>query len=478
MIGRVLISCGVIAALLSAGVHLPHADPATLALLLVLADVGLAKTVGRTGALAGAVFGAAGFGWFFLPPPGLRSERPEHLVALGALLITGVVIIELSVTSERGRVEAVRRHEVIEKLASLVNALLEKSGDESAMEHLVRRLAEIFEADAVALYETNTHRIVRAGPRGDTIPEDALVPTSTEEIWLLAPVSGFSLIPIFHGGEQVGTLAMSGGPWPQDLIDGIAGRLGLGLAKMYALEKTTEAEVLRRSEELKSAVLDAMAHDIRNPLNSVKLAATTLLTGNLGEASKREMLQIISEEVNRMDRVIDDAARLARADAGELSLHTEACDLVRLIPDAIAKIGEPARRRHIRICLPDALAPAECDRGMITSVLSQLIGNALKYSPDGSPLTISGQRRGERVVIDVVDSGPGVDIDERERIFEKYYRGRTAAQGTKGTGLGLASARSIVQAHGGEIWVTSPPSGGAAFHFSLPAAGSGVEAVV
>ena len=105
---------------------------------------------------------------------------------------------------------------------------------------------------------------------------------------------------------------------------------------------------------------------------------------------------------------------------------------------------------------------------MIARVLKQLLSNALKYSPDDSPLTVSAEFTGAAIVIDVVDRGPGVDDEERDRIFEKYYRGRAARSGTPGTGLGLASARSIVQAHGGEIWVTSPPAGGAAFHVSLP----------
>ena len=111
--------------------------------------------------------------------------------------------------------------------------------------------------------------------------------------------------------------------------------MGLGLARLYAIERTTEAEVIRRSEELKSAVLDAMAHEIRNPLNSVKIAATTLLSGRTGnELHQREMLTIIDEEVNRMDRIIDEAVQLARVDANELYLRKEPQDLARLIPAA------------------------------------------------------------------------------------------------------------------------------------------------
>jgi two-component system sensor histidine kinase KdpD len=105
---------------------------------------------------------------------------------------------------------------------------------------------------------------------------------------------------------------------------------------------------------------------------------------------------------------------------------------------------------------------------MIARVVKQLLNNALKYSPAGAPLAISAERSGAAIVINVVDSGPGVAEDERERIFEKYYRGRASRSRTPGTGLGLSSAKSIVEAHGGKIWVTAAPGGGAAFHVSLP----------
>ena len=468
---RVLISGVVVSTLLVVCAFVPHVDHATVALLLVLCEIALARTLGRIPAWAAVLLGAAGFDhYFLLPRGGFSIAVPEQLIALVALLACGIAAIELALRSERGRIREARRRDTVEKLDSLVRVMLENSGTGGAPEYLTRSLADIFEADDVALYDRNTDVILRSGANAGIIPDETLRQAVARKSGPKPAGAAVSVVPILHAGEIVGSLGMSGGPWPDDVIQAIAGRLGLGLAMLFALEKTTEAEVLQRSEELKSAMLDAVAHDFRNPLNSVKLAATTLLSVSGDNPARLEMLNIINEEADRMDRLIDEAVQMARVAAGELSPHAAPCNLANLVPDAVAEMGERARRRPIRISFPETLPPARCDATMIRSVLKQLLGNAVKYTPDGSPLQVSGELRDDTIVVDVIDHGPGVAEDERERIFERYCRGRAARPGTRGTGLGLASARSIVRAHGGEMWVTSPPSGGAAFHFSLPAA--------
>jgi two-component system sensor histidine kinase KdpD len=153
-----------------------------------------------------------------------------------------------------------------------------------------------------------------------------------------------------------------------------------------------------------------------------------------------------------------------------LSFKKEPHDLALLIPAAVEDMAHRAGGRPIQVRVPDSLPPAECDKNMMLRVLKQLLNNALKYSPEDSLLTVSAEFTGAAIVIDIVDRGPGVAEDERDLIFEKYYRGRAGRADMQGTGLGLPAAKCIVRAHGGEIWVTSPPEGGAAFHVSLPIA--------
>jgi two-component system sensor histidine kinase KdpD len=475
---RLAISAGFIGAIPAICSYLPHIDHATVALVMVLVIVGLATTWGRAEALTGAIIGGLGFDYYFLPPHGFAIAAPEHWIALVAFLTAALVTGQVAARSKQGQLEAVERQLTTEKLYKLVNAMLESRSAGSTMQQLTDALVEIFGADGVALYDRHTGQIVRSGLHANAISDAVLHETATSGLLVAEANWALSVTPVRHGGELMGSLGIRGARLSAGLLNDVAGRTGLILARQFAIEKTDEADAVRRSEELKSAVLDAMAHEIRNPLNSVKIAVTSLLSGHAGsDLYKSEMLTIINEEVNRMDRFIDDTVQLARLEADDLSLKKEPQSVALLIRIAIEEIGALAGRSPIDVRVSESLPPAECDKDMIVRVLKQLLTNALKYSPKDSPLTVSVDFEGAEIIIDVVDRGPGIDDEERERIFEKYYRGRAGRFRAPGTGLGLASARSIVRAHGGEIWVTSAPSGGAAFHVSLPATRASSRAV-
>lgn len=468
---RLLTSAGLIAVLLAVCKHFPYLNRATIALLTVLGIAAIARTWSWADELAAAVIGVAGFDYYFLPSTGFNPKTPDNWVALCVFLTTATLTGQLAARAKRRQIKGIERQHDMEKLYQLVNAMLDSAGPEAGVAALADKLLSIFEADGVALYATHSGQVVRAGPNASSISDETLRRAVRIDLPMADLGSMLSVLPIRHGGELAGSIAISGAKLSPSLLDGVAGRIGMGLAKLYAIERTTEAEIVRRSEELKSAVLDSLTHEIRDPLNSIKIAATTLLSlTSVSDFKQREMLTIIKEEVDRMDGVIDQTAQLARIDADKLSLKKETQDLAELIPLAIQEIGAPLGRNRIHLSIPDFLPVVECDKAMIKQALKLLLGNALKYTPRDSPIFVAAKFSGADVVIEVVDRGPGVGDDERDLIFRKFYRGRAARDGTSGTGLGLASAKCIVEAHGGEIWVTSANAGGAAFHLSLPVA--------
>ena len=247
--------------------------------------------------------------------------------------------------------------------------------------------------------------------------------------------------------------------------------VAITIEKARAIEEASHAEAARQSEVLKSALLDSLAHDIKTPLTSIKAAVTSLL-GTAPEAD-RELLTIINEEADRLNQLAAEVIAMARVEAGKLHLEKRPVSAIELIDAALNDLAAFRRGRPINVLAPADLPRVECDPELIQHVVKQLVENALKYSPETAPLTISVARKGEKIVIGVADRGSGIDEDERAHIFDKFFRGRRYRFETKGTGMGLAIAKGIVEAHGEKIWVESEPGQGSAFYLSLPVARGG-----
>ncbi len=234
-------------------------------------------------------------------------------------------------------------------------------------------------------------------------------------------------------------------------------------------EQATRVEAARKSQEFKSAVLDAVAHDMKTPLTAIKAAVTCLLSNASGGMKENsELLCVINEETDRMNSLVTDAIEAARVEVGRLQLEKGPHHLKEAISAALDEIKHKARGREVQVQLGKPLAPADIDLQLVKHVFKQLLDNAIKYSPEGTPLKIACRPSGDRIIIDVADSGPGIPKEEQIRIFEEFYRAPTQRKRASGTGMGLFIAKRIVDAHGGKIWVTSRPGFGSIFHVALP----------
>jgi signal transduction histidine kinase len=187
------------------------------------------------------------------------------------------------------------------------------------------------------------------------------------------------------------------------------------------------------------------------------------------------LLTIIDEEADRLNQLAAEVIEMARIEAGKLHLDKRAVAVADLIGGALSELAPALKERPVAVNVAEGLPAAEADLEFVQHVVKQFVENALKYSPEGSPLSISAALRSGKIVIGVADRGPGIEEHERARIFDKFFRGRRHRFETKGTGMGLAIAKGIVEAHGERIWVESEAGQGAAFYFTLSASGGGGE---
>ena len=239
-----------------------------------------------------------------------------------------------------------------------------------------------------------------------------------------------------------------------------------------AFERASEAEALRRSERLKSALLDAVTHDIRTPLTSIKASVTTLLdelreragdAATLDAEGRRDMLEVIDEEADRLNRFVEGLVELARIEAGELELRRRWGSVDEIVMTALER-AEPLTHGHtVEVTIERDLPVVRVDAKAVAQVVFTLADNAAKYSPAGTRIKVTAGRGDDEMLrLTVEDEGPGVPAELRERVFDKFFRAmRDGDTGThpSGTGMGLAIARGIVEAHGGRIWIEETGAG-------------------
>ena len=465
---RCSLSAGIAVAVITGATHLPKVNHTTVALGLVLLTLGFAMRWGWIEALTASLAGGLGFDYFFLPPRGFALESPEHLITLLAFLSTAITIAGLAARAARHRREAEQRATELGRLYEFGAALREDDHFDTLLERITDHVVEIFGVEGAAFYQRDG-RVCRSGASGGAIPDAWLREVAASGTPLLDRVDKVSVVAIMESGNLAGSLGVAGHPLPDRMLNALAERIGVAITKAHAVHQSMEAELLRRSENLKSAVLDALAHEIRNPLGTVKVSVRTLLSQHPGNASQqRELLTIIDEEVDRIQRGIDEAVQVSSREAAEIHLRKTPNPVKPVVMRALEGQGLALSGRQIEVAVDESLPLAVFDAELIEKVIWQLLDNAIKYSPPGSPIRVSAECSGTGIIVSVADSGCGISESDQQRIFEKHYRCPAPGSRIQGSGLGLSSAKAILEAHGGGIWVQSAPGAGSVFRFSLP----------
>jgi two-component system sensor histidine kinase KdpD len=231
-----------------------------------------------------------------------------------------------------------------------------------------------------------------------------------------------------------------------------------------------QTEASRQGEQLRTALLDAVTHALRTPLTSIKASVTNLISNpSLADEQKQELLTIINEESDRLNRLVGEAGEMARLDAGEVELRLEPHPIEDVINASLEHCKGSLAHRTVNVRVAKDLPPARIDLARAREVLVHLIENANQYSPADQPITITAEASGDNVITSVSDRGDGIDVLEQALIFEKFYRGKNQRYSVEGTGMGLPIAKAIVEAHGGSISLMSQKGHGSVFSFALPA---------
>ena len=438
----------------------------------------IATTWGRVEALLASVVAMFLFNYSFLPPIGrFTIADPQNWVALFAFLVTALAASHLSDRAKSQALEARNHQRDTEQLYALSRAILLSHPDHSIGGQVALQIARIFDCQAVALYDAPSGEIYSGGsedlPDIDVKLKQAVLQATT----LHEPGAELLVAPVTLGGRPIGSLALSHGSLSEGALQALLNLVAIALERVHAEETTNRAEVARQSEEFKSTLLDAIAHEFKTPLTSIKAASTSMLSesGDL-PAPMRELTAIIDEETDRLSLLVSDAVRMAQIDAGKISLEMQLVSVQELCEGALAQFGQRLEGRVLSRRIRDGLPLVFVDRNLIQLALRQLIDNALKYSATASPLEIAAELEENRLLIMLRDRGPGIPAKYLDRIFDKFYRRGAGKQQIPGSGLGLHIAREIVRAHGGDLWANSEPGQGSEFRMALPVPERGDEA--
>jgi two-component system sensor histidine kinase KdpD len=463
---RHLVCLVIVASIVGAYTKLLAVNVTTTALTFLLAVLLVATVWGLAEAVTTSIAAVLAFNFFFLPPVGtFNIEDPQNWVALFAFLITAITTSQLSARARRRTLEAQTSRRETEQLYELGRAILLDADFDRVLPNAVTDIAQIFGVEQAAIYDAATGNTYRHGAGDDEalLREVAQSGAAAHNL-----AEKYSVAPLRLGGKPIGSIAIRGetGARPT-VVEAIANLIAIALERARAIEKAASAEAARRNEELRVAMLDGLAHDLKTPLTAIKASVTSLISRYpKTEERREEMLTIVNEETDRLHRIVSEAIQMARLDAGKVSLRRGPHPLHEIVTGALADLKMSASR--LRLDFPDRLPTLFVDGELITQAIKQLLENADHYSPPGSPIAVSASVVQDSVMVSVADSGPGVTPGEQSRIFEKFYRGRQSSRFPAGTGMGLSIAKGIVEAHGGIISVSAGAEGGSVFTVQLP----------
>jgi two-component system sensor histidine kinase KdpD len=290
------------------------------------------------------------------------------------------------------------------------------------------------------------------------------------------PNAGAVFFPLIGSQQTLGAIALKNDsmaslldPEQRRMIEACANQLALALERDQMAIDAAESRIQAESEQLRSTMLSSVSHDLKTPLAAIAGATSSLLESpTLGDETRRQLLETVADEASRLNRLLENILQMSRIDAGAVRPNRQWHVLEEIIGSSLHRTSGQLANRPISIALPADLPLISVDGLLLEQVFVNLLENAARYTPAGTPVHIAASVVGETMRISIADEGPGIPAGSEHRIFEKFYRGSTPPDGGRGSGLGLAICRAIMQVHGGTITATNRSRGGAEFVLTLP----------
>jgi two-component system, OmpR family, sensor histidine kinase KdpD len=461
-------------------------NAATVATSYLMVVLVVAATSALRIAIATSVVAMLALNFFFLPPVGTFTVAdPQNWVALFAFLAVSLVASHLSAQARRQAADALSRRDELARLFDLSRDVLLITDSRDAMTSLARAIGRRFDLEyvAVAMPRNAAWEVFEAGtsltlPRRDldnafasaqaSIDFDARSRTYAGH--RVADVDGrhVRLVPLRVGTKPIGLLAALGRTVEAGTLDTLAGLAAIAIERAQLLGERQAGEMARQGDQLKTALLASIGHDLRTPLTAIRVAAGNLDAPALDPAERAEQRDIILLEVERLTRLFENILDMARIDAGAVETSTRWTHPSEIVSAARRQV-EHALEAHAVVVSLDRDEPVRLDPRLTAAALAHVLENAAQYSPAGSTIDVGGRTGPDGLVLEVRDHGPGIAADDLPHLFDRFYRGATARTRASGTGMGLGIVRGLLAVAGGRAWAENAPGGGARFTIVVPA---------